>query len=62
MIKINFNDDLNKYLFYDTIYNPPMTNLLKEAKNNGHKIINGKSILILQHEIFEIWTSIKLIR
>ena len=48
--KINFNfDDLNKNIcFYDTIYNPPMTSLLKEAKNNGHKIINGKSMLILQ--------------
>ena len=37
-----------------------MTNLLKEAKNSGHKIINGKSMLILQaQKSFEIWTGIK---
>ena len=60
--KINFNfDDLNKNIcFYDTIYNPPMTNLLKEAKRSGHKIINGKSMLIFQaQKSFEIWTGVK---
>jgi shikimate dehydrogenase len=60
--KINFNfDELNRNIcFYDTIYNPPITNLLKEAKNSGHKVINGKSMLILQaQKSFEIWTGIK---
>ena len=43
-----------------TIYNPPMTNLLKNAKERGHIIINGKSMLLLQaQKSFEIWTGIK---
>ena len=36
-----------------------MTNLLKIAMERGHKIINGKSMLILQaQKAFEIWTGI----
>ena len=32
----------------------------KKAKDNGHKIVNGKSMLILQaQKSFEIWTGIK---
>ena len=37
-----------------------MTNLLKNAKERGHIIINGKSMLLLQaQKSFEIWTGIK---
>ena len=59
--KINFNFDnlKNKVIFYDTIYNPPMTNLLKIAKEKKHTIINGKSMLFLQaQKAFQIWTGI----
>ena len=59
--KIDFNFDYlkNKIIFYDTIYNPPMTNLLKIAKEKNHTIINGKSMLFLQaQKAFQIWTGI----
>ena len=59
--KINFSFDnlKNKVIFYDTIYNPPMTNLLKVAKEKNHTIINGKSMLFLQaQKAFQIWTGI----
>ena len=59
--KINFSFDnlKNKVIFYDTIYNPPMTNLLKIAKEKNHTIINGKSMLFLQaQKAFQIWTGI----
>ncbi len=59
--KINFSFDnlKNKIIFYDTIYNPPMTNLLKVAKEKNHTIINGKSMLFLQaQKAFQIWTGI----
>ena len=59
--KINLNfDDLNgQKIFYDTIYNPPMTNFLKKAKEKEHIVINGKLMLFLQaRKAFEIWTKI----
>ena len=59
-LNFNFNNLKKKIIFYDTIYNPPMTNLLKNAKERGHIIINGKSMLLLQaQKSFEIWTGIK---
>ena len=58
-INLNFDCIKNKIIFYDTIYNPPMTNFLKVAKEKGHVIINGKSMLLLQaQKSFEIWTGI----
>ena len=58
-INLNFDNIKNKIIFYDTIYNPPMTNFLKIAKEKGHIIINGKSMLLLQaQKSFEIWTGI----
>jgi shikimate dehydrogenase len=57
-------DDLNldlekigkKKFFYDVIYNPPTTNFLKDAKNKGHKIQNGKMMFIYQaQKAFELW-------
>ena len=41
-INLNFDNLKNKIIFYDTIYNPPVTNFLKNAKEKGHVIINGK--------------------
>ena len=59
-INLNFDNLKNKIMFYDTIYNPPVTNFLKNAKEKGHVIINGKLMLILQaQKAFEIWTGIK---
>ena len=43
-------------IFYDLIYNPSITNFLDQAKKSGHKIINGKMMLLLQaQKAFEIW-------
>ena len=59
-IDINLESMTDKVVFYDTIYNPPLTNLLKKAKNKGHKIINGKSMLLFQaQKAFKIWTGIE---
>ena len=54
------NLDINKLnepkIFYDLIYNPPVTNFLDKAKKCGHKIINGKMMLLFQaQKAFEIW-------
>ena len=58
-INLNFNNIKNKIIFYDTIYNPPMTNFLKIAQEKGHIIVNGKLMLLLQaQKAFEIWTGI----
>ena len=59
-IDLNFDNLKDEIIFYDTIYNPPMTNFLKNAKEKGHIIINGKLMLLLQaQKAFEIWTGIK---
>ena len=58
-INLKFDDLKNKIIFYDTIYNPPVTNFLRNAKEKGHFIINGKLMLLLQaQKAFEIWTGI----
>ena len=55
--------DIKKHkskLFYDVIYNPPITNFLKEAKKNGNKTENGKMMFIYQAcEAFKIWHGIQ---
>lgn len=44
-----FLDSLkNGALVYDLIYNPPMTNLLTEAKCRGFEVVNGFGMLIYQ--------------
>lgn len=35
-------------LVYDLIYNPPMTNLLKESQKRGFEVVNGFGMLIYQ--------------
>jgi len=38
------------------IYNPSITKFLEQAKQSGHKIINGKMMLLFQaQKAFEIW-------
>ena len=54
------NLDLSKTgkskFFYDVIYNPKETNFLKEAKNLGNEIENGKKMFIYQAlSAFNIW-------
>ncbi len=59
--KININlENLKKgKIFYDTIYNPPMTNFLKIAKSDGHYFVNGKLMLIYQaQKAFHCWNNI----
>ncbi|HIE44122.1 MAG TPA: shikimate dehydrogenase, partial [Candidatus Omnitrophica bacterium] len=41
----------------DLIYNPPLTPLLKIAKEKGLKVINGLSMLLHQGALsFKLWT------
>jgi len=54
-----FSADLinNKALFYDVVYNPKETKLLKLAKENGAMTANGIGMLLYQGVLaFEIWT------
>jgi shikimate dehydrogenase len=47
----------DQHKVYDAIYNPPLTSLLKSAKDRGAVAVNGLSMLIHQGAIsFEIWT------
>ena len=55
-IKFNFEELKNHKIFYDLIYNPPVTKFLEQAKLSGHKTINGKMMLLFQaQKAFEIW-------
>jgi len=55
-INLNINKINDPKIFYDLIYNPPITNFLYKAKKFGHKIINGKMMLLFQAQrAFEIW-------
>tara|TARA_Y100000816_G_C26050060_1_gene550487 strand:- start:506 stop:1303 length:798 start_codon:yes stop_codon:yes gene_type:complete len=55
-IEINFTKIKQKKIFYDLIYNPPVTKFLSEAQNAGHQIINGKDMLLYQaQKAFKLW-------
>jgi len=55
-INLDFKKIKDSKIFYDLIYNPPVTNFLDEAKKSGHKTINGKMMLLFQaQKAFEIW-------
>jgi len=55
-INLDINKTEDPKIFYDLIYNPPVTNFLDKAKKSGHKIINGKMMLLFQaQKAFEIW-------
>ena len=55
-IDIDFNNIKSSKFFYDVIYNPPDTNFLKEARERGHSVENGKYMFIYQaHQAFTIW-------
>ena len=54
--KINYNLLSKKNYMYDVIYNPEETLFLKQGKQRGANIMNGKKMLTLQAELsFEIW-------
>ena len=41
------------------IYNPPVTNFLREAKKLGNKTENGKKMFIYQaHQAFALWHNV----
>jgi len=55
-INLDFKKINDSKIFYDLIYNPSVTNFLDSAKKSGHKIINGKMMLLFQAQrAFEIW-------
>jgi shikimate dehydrogenase len=58
-LKIDFKDMGKNKLFYDVIYNPSITNFLKEGEKLGSKIENGKMMFVYQAQIaFKIWHNI----
>ena len=60
IINLDFSTSEKNKLFYDVIYNPNETNFLKEGKNLGNQIENGKLMFIYQaQEAFKIWHGIK---
>ena len=60
VIKLNFSNIAKNKLFYDVIYNPPLTNFLKEGKKLGNKSENGKLMFIYQAcEAFKLWHGIE---
>tara|TARA_B110001452_G_scaffold266878_1_gene274927 strand:- start:246 stop:1097 length:852 start_codon:yes stop_codon:yes gene_type:complete len=51
---------INKRLFYDVVYNPPITNFLKEAQKIGNNIENGKMMFIYQAcAAFKAWHEVE---
>ena len=58
-LNLNFDSLKSGIIFYDTIYNPPLTNFLNKAKNNKQIIINGKLMLVYQaQKSFQFWNNI----
>ncbi len=66
-VGLNKEDDLNLNiqnlekgkLFYDIIYNPPMTKFLEKAKKYEHQILNGEKMFLYQaQKAFELWHDI----
>ena len=55
-ININYQQISKNKFFYDVIYNPPITNFLKNAKKHGGITKNGKMMFIYQaQKAFFIW-------
>ena len=58
-ININLQNIGDNKLFYDVIYNPSITNFLKEGKKLKNKTENGKMMFIYQAQLaFKIWHNI----
>ncbi len=59
-INLDFSNVGNNKLFYDVIYNPDLTNFLKDGKKLGNKTENGKLMFIYQAiESFKLWHGIE---
>jgi len=59
-LNLDFSKFQNSEFFYDIIYNPKETNFLKDGKNLGKKIENGKKMFIYQAaKAFKIWHGIE---
>ena len=59
-INLDFSSVGEKKLFYDIIYNPSVTNFLKEGKKLGNKSENGKLMFVYQaSEAFKLWHGIE---
>ncbi|MCC7417532.1 MAG: shikimate dehydrogenase [Acidobacteria bacterium] len=52
--------DLTGACVYDLIYNPPLTRLLREARQAGCQVVGGLEMLVAQaQEQFQWWTGVK---
>ena len=59
-INLDFSKFANNKLFYDVIYNPGVTNFLKEGKKLGNRSENGKLMFIYQAaDAFRLWHGIE---
>ena len=59
-INLDFSNAGKNKLFYDVIYNPAETNFLKNAKENGNLIENGKLMFVYQAlEAFKLWHEVE---
>ena len=59
-LNLDFSKFQSSEFFYDVIYNPKETNFLKNGKNLGKKIENGKKMFIYQAaKAFKIWHGIE---
>ena len=59
-LNLDFSKFKNCEFFYDIIYNPKVTNFIKDGKNLGKKTENGKKMFIYQAaEAFKIWHGIE---
>jgi len=56
-LELNLTALKKSALVTDIVYAPLMTDLLKQAEKNGHKIVTGIGMLLYQaQKSFEIWT------
>ena len=59
-INLDFSQSGNNKLYYDVIYNPVVTNFLKEGKKLGNRTENGKLMFIYQaFEAFKLWHGVE---
>jgi shikimate dehydrogenase len=55
-LELNLKNLQKSAIVYDIVYKPLMTNLLKQAKTNGNKIVTGIGMLAFQGAVgFEYW-------
>ena len=60
VINLNFSEIGGNKLFYDVIYNPGVTNFLKEGKKLGNRSENGKLMFIYQAaDSFRLWHGVE---